>query len=133
MKRLLIAAAFVLTSSAWAQQTDAPLDYAKSGNEFLAVCDQPGPANLEKFECASYVEGVMDGTELAFQMQFLDTHPAASQAASPYCLPLNVTLGQSVAVVIQFIKSHPAEAHRKTSLLIFMAITEAFPCRTKGK
>ena len=124
MRKLLICL-FLLSASALAQNS---LDYAKSGNEFLAVCDQSSGASIENFECTSYVEGVSAGLELGFQLQFLKNHPAENEAPSIYCFPANATTGQSVQIVVQFIKAHPKDAHRQTRLLIFEALMDAFPC-----
>ena len=113
MKRILICSVFVLGAALWGAAQDAalPADYAATGNQFLQVCDHPGPPTLEMFECNAYVEGVVAGSELTFQLSPGKHRPQL------YCIPSGVTLGQNLQVVIAFIKAHPAQAHLQTSVV----------------
>jgi hypothetical protein len=99
---------------------------SSDGNTFLSEC---GNYETDSVACAMYVGGLVDGMELIFQ-----TSPGLkSRRATLFCFPSQATNGQELQVVIQFIKTHPAEAHRRTSVLIFAATMDAFRCPAKEK
>lgn len=45
-----------------------------------------------------------------------------------FCPSENVTLGQAIDVVVNFIERNPSELHRKFATLAHMSFLEAFPC-----
>ncbi len=48
-----------------------------------------------------------------------------------FCMPENVTNGQTFAIVSEYIKDHPDERHIAASDLIVASLIEAFPCPPK--
>jgi Rap1a immunity proteins len=68
--------------------------------------------------------GVDDGVRMTYDIQ---------DQPQPYCLPDEVTTGQTVRILIKFIKDHPEKAHSQTRVLVIESLTDAFPCKGKKK
>ena len=86
----------------------------QSGNELLVDC-QTSPSDSKKMYCLGYVVGAADMFE-AWRRS----------AGLPACIPEGVQAGQLQDVVVQFIKSHPADRHYAGSSLVIMALVPAF-------
>lgn len=50
-------------------------------------------------------------------------------ATKSACIPDTVTGYQAAKVVVQYLDAHPEKLHLDLSLLMFSALTEAFPCK----
>ena len=91
----------------------------RSGNYWLPKCRSP--LYSEPFgNCLSFVNGFDAAMSLA------DARPGATRF---YCLPLNVTIGQGINVVVAYADRNPQLTHLDFGVLIASAFREAFPCR----
>jgi hypothetical protein len=88
------------------------------GNELYGQClGTPS----QQVACISYITGVADGI-------------AASQTASdpaPYrvCIPIDqVDRRQLMDITVKFLREHPANRNLHASVLVFVALQNAFPC-----
>ena len=45
------------------------------------------------------------------------------------CPPARMSAGQAVLIVVRYLRAHPEDLHMNSSLLIMMALSEAFPCK----
>ena len=105
-----------------------------SGNAFVRLCsaiDKDGRTDREaklNMACIGYVSGVVDG--VFWEVAFVGAK-GSKEPPKPYCLPENTENGQLIRIVMKYIRNHPEEAHQKTAFLIFNALGEAFPCKSK--
>jgi hypothetical protein len=99
-------------------------DFTASGNDFLRVCEKDDSPTVTKGVCLGYVNGVLDGVDLAVGIG------AAAHHVQPkgLCLPSESTMGQKYRVVVKYMNDHPEKTHLPTNVLVLEAITEAFPC-----
>src|SRR5437879_4922143 len=112
---------------AWTQ--DQYQDLRDSGNVFLSVCGESPDSSskappFQRGACYGYVLGVDDGVRMTYDIQ---------DQTQPYCLPDEVTTGQTVRILIKFIKDHPEKAHSQTRVLVVESLMDAFPCKGKKK
>ncbi len=91
----------------------------KSGNAFLTECGT-GPHN---FKCLGYVAGLRDGIDVAEMASRKET----------VCIPSEVTAGQMYDVIAAHIRANPANRHFPTPVLAYIALTQAFPCKSATK
>jgi hypothetical protein len=86
-----------------------------SGNDLWAQCS--GNSDYLSGLCRGYVTGIAD---------------AMTNVAGIYgrraCIPMPVTVGQTVDVVKQYLGQHPEQRHYTASYLVAQALAEAFPC-----
>jgi hypothetical protein len=94
---------------------------AMTGNELIEHCDKFGvEVTSEDWQqnayCMGYIVGVIHGMEyLDFKKQI--------------CIPTkNVKQGQIIKVVIKYLNDNPQRLHEQYTHIIYLAITEAFPC-----
>jgi hypothetical protein len=115
----------------------APQEFpSTSGNAFLRLCsaidadekDRTHEDYQHGMMCIAFVEGVVQGVseEIGYAHSMTNKPPPA-----PFCLPDDVENGQIVRIVLRYIHNHPEEAHRKTSMLVALALQGSFPCRSK--
>jgi hypothetical protein len=98
------------------------VDMDDSGNRFLAICgDVPDMAQLTEmgFACVTYVAGLTDGIAM---------FAGKGSIHEMYCAPSGVTHGQSVRLLVKYIKDHPEKSQEETRLLMLAALVKAFPC-----
>ena len=100
-----------------------------SGNAFLSLCgdtldDSPKHSAYQQGECLGYVIGVWQGLRMAYDLEGVKQF---------YCPPDEVTNGQTVSILLKFIKDHPEKAHLETRLLEGYALMDAFPCKPAKK
>ena len=48
---------------------------------------------------------------------------------SPVCLPSNVTMHEIALVVVKYLNDHPNKLHNDISLLVMLALSDAYPCK----
>ena len=97
-------------------------DMDASGNRFLAICgDVPDMVHLTEmgFACSTYVGGLTDGIGM-----FADQ----GSIQEMYCAPSGVTHGQTIRLLVKYIKDHPEKSQETTRLLMLGALVTAFPC-----
>ncbi len=83
----------------------------KSGNELYSDCSAPKSSSDYAF-CAGYVAGMTD----------------TLQVPSIVCLPEHVTIGQSVDVVMKYLRNNPENRHYAAASVGLAALKQAFPC-----
>lgn len=91
-----------------------------TGNGVLAVCGSD--SIQEQVRCAAYINGLAQGQAL---MAVRDKSPQI------FCIPETATNGQAVEIVVKYLKANPEMRHRLGSLLITIALRDAFPCDKK--
>jgi hypothetical protein len=124
--RLLLASLLPVALLASASPQQEGFDFTASGNDFLRVCKiNEGNATVTNGACLGYVNGVLDGVDLAAGLGAVARKETPKKAL---CLPSESTMGQKYRVVLKFINDHPEKAHLPTNLLILEATAEAFPC-----
>lgn len=106
MKRILLACAFVLSTSAHAEFF--------SGNDLLAKLQSQ--SQVDKTLALGYVIGVAD----------------AAQGAV-VCLPSAATAGQITDLVRAWLESAPAVRHNTADSLVVHVLKTAWPCANKPK
>lgn len=112
MKRLLILAAFYCS---------AVPAYALDGNKLFDECSREHPATVEdaaaSIACNNYIIGVADGVRMT------------KEGLNSLVIPDHVTGTQLEAIVLKYLKDHPAFRHYPAALLVYEALTEAFPVK----
>jgi Rap1a immunity proteins len=83
-----------------------------SGNQLLAMCSAPqGSEPLSR--CLAYVAGVSDSVA---ELDYVCGTPA-------------ITVGQSVDVVVKYLRAHPETRHLSGASQAAHALEQAFPCK----
>ena len=79
--------------------------------------------------CYMYVQGLGDGIGLEHFHAETVTHAKIEEA---FCgIPADgLENSQVVHILLKYVRSNPAKAHLSTAKLFFMAMQEAFPCKT---
>jgi hypothetical protein len=81
---------------------------------FLSPQLNDSPVSLFKQgQCSGYVSGVLN----------------IANVLGGVCSPSEVTIGQAIRVVIQFINARPARMHEGFASLAFEALKAAWPCK----
>jgi hypothetical protein len=105
-----------------------------SGNAFVRLCSAvekdktTDEEALTSIACVSYVKGFVAG--ITAQAGFTASK-TKQKTPKMFCLPEDVEPGQLVRIVLKFVRNNPGDAHRRTDLLVAIALREAFPCRSK--
>lgn len=87
-----------------------------TGNGFLANCDERNGNPGNYWLCAGYIQGFLGRDSLS--------KPSV-------CLPPEANNKQIYDVVVEHIRSNPAERHEPISVLVFVSLAKAFPCPVK--
>ena len=101
-----------------ATQADAQQYQSLSnGNSFYTMCanarEQQG---WEAATCLSYVIGLSDMAK-------------RQSAGTALCVPQGITYGQTLDVLLAYLRDRPAERSKSTADLLWDALTAAYPCR----
>jgi hypothetical protein len=115
MKSAVLLIGIIIASPASAQKL--------TGNELLARCKAE---NDERTSCLTYVQAV---GALFTIVQTLGVRDR--DRTRLYCLPSNVTLDQTVDVVVSFLEQNPAIRHEDAAMLTVAALRETFPCPSR--
>ena len=105
--------------------TVAYSDGGQTGNDLLYQCESADP--VERIGCLNYVLGIADGFDFADAIHMLANR--SIQGITGICFPEGVTAGQDRAVVIRYLRNHPADLHLASSALIRNAYAQAWPCK----
>jgi len=90
----------------------------ETGNDLVEVCDETNELILAL--CSSYVGGIADAHVAFVNLEIME---------SVWCVPKVGIMGSQISrVVAKYLKEHPEELHFRASLLVVLALTEAFPC-----
>ncbi len=125
---LISAVLFCCSPFVTAQTQEFPED---SGNAFVRLCSATEKESRTDEEaanamaCLGYVSGFAEGIGI-----YRSSAEAKTKQKMPkyFCRPDGVERGQLVSVVLKFIRNHPEDAHRRTGVLIIVALEHAFPC-----
>ena len=102
-----------------------------NGHELLRQCNEAASAiggtvdpNTIKVMDAGRCMGLVDG--FAGAAAFYESQPGAPGAI---CFPEDgMTIGQSVDLVVQYLEGHPEQLHESSTVLIFGAFLDNYPC-----
>ena len=94
-----------------------------TGNELLARCKAE---NNERTSCLTYVQAVAALFTIAGTLGVREPNRTGL-----YCLPSNVTLDQTVDVVVSFLEQNPSIRHEDAAMLTVAALRETFPCPSR--
>jgi hypothetical protein len=106
---LTITAAMLSGNSAFA-------DYY-SGNKLLEYCN---PDSSGRDICIGYVAGIRGATDTLNIWENID---------SGICVPKEISLGQSIKVVVKYLEANPGKLHLSASSNVLNAFIDAFPCK----
>lgn len=126
-RHALLAAVLAVSSISVAQPARADF---RDGNRLYADCTVREGASTyyqDKAYCLAYIVGANDGIESGLVLA--EVYTEIDDLQRPYCLPDNVTAGQLTDVVVAYLRKNPAERHLAGSIVVFAALTQAFPCR----
>ena len=94
-----------------------------NGRELLDYClqaqDKARTANHDAGRCFGFISGVTD---------LYDILISEAIVKPTYCPPHNVSLIQTVNVVVEYLQKHPEDLQYSASSLVMGAYAEAFPC-----
>jgi hypothetical protein len=112
-----LVASLIFIQAGSAQSSDG-----KSGMHWFRKCTSPEAYG--QIECANYVRALVDYDELRStslkQKRFI-------------CAENGVTIGQSLDVVLKYLRAKPKDQHLPFVLLAHRALVTAFPCGNSGK
>ena len=74
-------------------------------------------------------KSIADDGVLSYIRGYRDALTWAGQTSknSPVSIPVEVTSGQLVRVVVSYLEKHPEELHQHTSVLLWNAFVQAYP------
>jgi hypothetical protein len=86
----------------------------ETGNELFDVCNVRGD-DQRRFNdaCAGYIAGASD----------------VLNSQGTICTPKEITVHQTVDVILNYIREHPAQRNMAAPMLIGDALGHAFPCK----
>jgi hypothetical protein len=87
-----------------------------SGNKLLEYCN---PNSSKRDICTGYVAGTRGA---------IDTWKIWENIDSGICVPKEVTLGQSIKVVVKYLEANLDKLHLSASSNVLNAFADAFPC-----
>jgi hypothetical protein len=127
MRRLVILGLLI-----WGTRVFSQSNYT-TGNELRSNCkyaisdSDADHATPQAGLCIGFVDGFQQFEQLT------DIARKAPQNSRLICIPDGVTNGQSVKVVVRYLDQHPEALHKFAGLLVFEALTDAFPCSAESK
>jgi hypothetical protein len=87
-----------------------------SGNKLLEYCN---PNSARRDICTGYVAGTRGA---------IDTWKIWENIDSGICVPKEVSLGQSIQVVVKYLEANPGKLHLSASSNVLNAFIETYPC-----
>ena len=104
-----------------------------SGNDFIALCG----SDPKRDRCDMYMLGWLGGFRGMNEAMLLAAGATLEQInqnalrnpVAKICLPLEVTPGQLVAVLLKYLRDNPGTRHFENRVLIHHAFHKAFPCK----
>lgn len=129
LSSLIILTSLLSVSQAVLAEDKKP-DYT-DGNEFVARCGDMAK-NPEKMAwCKGFMVGFDQGHTTMSYVTRKGKEFDIGKDGLLYCPPDNVTHVQAITLVIDYIKSHPKEAHLPAGLLTAYTLHDKFPCEKK--
>lgn len=102
-----------------------------SGNKLYRFCTQTD-TEFDRFEqqlmCVAYIQGAHDGLEagalhVTYAADLKDSYRIV-------CVPNGVEAGQLKEIVVEYLRSKPADRNLSAAVLVYAALAEAYPCRS---
>lgn len=98
------------------------------GNEFLTQCQHyikavESEKDFDRFQ-AGICSGMVQGVQSTVYFLSDDLKNDAK-----FCIPADVTNGQSVRIVIKYMKDNPKLLNENRTGLIWLALKDAYPCK----
>ena len=93
-----------------------------TGNDLYAKCSavkSEATYYQDSAYCLAYVIGIVD----AFEFN------EGVKSGLKLCVPGGVTAGQLRDIVVRYLQNKPQDRHNAGSVIIFLAMSEAFPCQ----
>jgi len=91
----------------------------QNGNQLLDACtDQTGHGNIPL--CYGYIQGIID-------MSWYMT--GYLKLEGDFCIPQEITVRQLSEIVAKYLRENPSTRHYRASLLVHIALFQAFPCQ----
>lgn len=109
-----------------------------TGNDLLKRCSHAvaaiddeqelrGTKGLDATFCFGYITGVRDAAE---SYQVFDHSVKKQETFVRFCTPEGgMNNGQTVRIVVKYLKDNPAKLHERAEWLILDALRDAFPCK----
>ena len=122
MRHMLLALLLCLPVMAVAQSEPVE-DLAKSGDDYLRICEAPiqGGYSDRALESLVWMDGVLNGFK-AYE---------AGSYVKLFDVPDGVTTEQLQKVVAKYMKDRPMRLHYRTSALVLWALRDAYPPKKK--
>ncbi len=95
-----------------------------TGNGYFSQCEND-PSGFIGGLCLGYVMGLTNIVTPSLTGKPIDIIEGRGLA---YCVPSNVTNGQYMDVVLDFLRRNPRHRHQYTVAIFVAAMNEAFPC-----
>ena len=114
MKRHIVALSLITSS------ISTPSHAMLNGNELHELCSSGSDAS-----CDYYIMGSAEGLSL----MNLIASEAAKNIKQTICMPNGVTNRRLIDTVKKYIQDNPKKRNQPASGLVFLALTDAFPCR----
>ena len=78
-------------------------------------------ANVNRYRAMGYIQGLLDAYTV-----FSTRDPSLNV----FCMPdQGVSTAQARILIVKWLREHPKRLHEQARLLVFHALSEAFPCR----
>ena len=78
-------------------------------------------------ECVGYVIGILD-SEAFYSSTLTLLKDKNVKQATFYCIPDDVTVNQSIRVIVNYLENHPEKLNLSSLYVSVMALKTAFPC-----
>ena len=85
-----------------------------TGHDYTKTCTED-PDEYAASNCSTFVIGIAQ----------------AGRSNRVFCMPPDVTIGQTFAIVDGYIKDHPEARDTAASEMVVASLIEAFPCQPK--
>jgi hypothetical protein len=97
----------------------------RDGNELLEDCTAVSRGNPSGNFGPEWCYGFIMGSHETRQLSVI----APSLVTG--CVPEEVTVGQEISIVVKYLREHPEKLHYPGSVLVNIALNEAFPCKAQ--
>ena len=119
MRQILLGMATIVLAASLGAASEISVE---TGNDFLRSCGSltsrhlaSSVQQLHHLFCLGYVGGFVEGMKITSPSQFCAHDPLLS-------------FGQMGLVLLKWLKDHPAQLHKSSPHLMYLAFSEVFPC-----
>jgi len=93
-----------------------------TGSEWLSICDNPD-AGMQQL-CTGYMFGIVDGVVM---------QQAWTESKKHICLSTPVSPLRTKSIAIKYLKDNPYLLKESARILVFLALSNAYPCPGASK